>query len=180
MPYNGEKFKALVHYVCWKVDDPRQLGATKLNKILWFSDILTYLNFNAPVTGARYVKRQFGPVAVALLPVIEELKDRGKLAVRDAEYFGKPKMEYFALQAPDVSRFSPEEISLVDSVIHSVCEEHTAASISKLTHNDAWEMADIGEDLPFFTVFSARSGEIDENDIAWADQQIERLRADAR
>lgn len=47
MAYNAEKFKALVHYICWKVEDPRQLGATKLNKILWFSDVLTYLNFNA-------------------------------------------------------------------------------------------------------------------------------------
>lgn len=47
MAYNAEKFKALVHYICWKVEDPRQLGATKLNNILWFSDVLTYLNFNA-------------------------------------------------------------------------------------------------------------------------------------
>lgn len=36
-------------------------------------------------------------------------------------------------------------------------------------------MAEIGEDLPFFTVFSARSGEIDETDIEWADRQIEEL-----
>jgi len=177
MAYNGGKFKTLVHYICWKVEDPRRLGATKLNKILWFSDLLTYLNFNAPVTGARYVKRQFGPVPVALLPVVEELRNDGKLAVRDVEYFGKPKREYFALETPDVSSFSPEEISLIDSIIQSVCEDHTASSISELTHNEAWKMAEIGEDLPFFTVFSSRSGEIDEQDIAWADSQIEKLRA---
>jgi hypothetical protein len=175
MAYNSEKFKALVHYICWKVDDPRQLGATKLNKVLWFSDLLTYLNLNSPVTGARYVKRQFGPVPVALLPVVEELKVSGKLAVRDVEYFGKPKREFFALQPPNIGLFSSEEISLVDGVIQSVCERHTAASISELTHNDAWEMAEIGEDLPFFTVFSARAGEIDETDVAWADGQISNL-----
>lgn len=175
MAYNSDKFRVLVHYICWKVDDPRQLGATKLNKILWFSDVLTYLHFNTPVTGARYVKRQFGPVPVALLPIVDELRSAGKLAVRDTELFGKPKREYFALQPPDLSLFSSKEISLIDSIIQSVCERHTAASISEMTHDEAWEMAEIGEDLPFFTVFSARRGEINEDDVAWADRQIEKL-----
>ena len=172
MPYNREKFKTLVHYICSRVDDPTRLGATKLNKVLWFSDLLTYLNLNAPVTGARYVKRQFGPVPAAIMPIIEELKAEGALAVRDVEYFGKPKREFFALTIPDISAFSSEEISTVDGVIEAICETHTAASISDLTHNEAWDMAEIGEDLPFFTVFSARIGEIDESDIAWADGQI--------
>jgi hypothetical protein len=44
-----------------------------------------------------------------------------------------------------------------------------------MTHDEAWEMAEIGEDLPFFTVFSARRGEINEDDVAWADRQIEKL-----
>jgi hypothetical protein len=177
MPYDKEKFKTLVHYVCSRVDDPARLGATKLNKVLWFSDVLTYLNLNAPVTGARYVKRQFGPVPAAILPIIEELKAEGALAVRDVEYFGKPKREFFALRLPDISAFSADEISTVDAVIAAICERHTATSISELTHDEAWEMAEIGEDLPFCTVFSARIGEIDESDIAWADGQIAELLA---
>lgn len=177
--FDREKFKSLVHYVCSRVDNPSQLGATKLNKVLWFSDLLTYLNINAPVTGARYVKRQFGPVPAAIVPIIEELRAEGALAVRDVEYFGKPKREFFALTVPDISAFSSKEISIIDSVIGAICEKHTATSISELTHNASWEMAEIGEDLPFFTVFSARIGEIDESDIAWADGQIAELMAGA-
>jgi hypothetical protein len=177
MPYDRSKFKTLVHYVCSRVEDPTRLGAVKLNKVLWFSDVLTYLNFNAPVTGARYVKRQFGPVPAAIVPIIEELKIEGALAVRNVEYFGKPKREFFALTVPDISAFSADEISVVESVIDLICERHTATSISEFTHDDAWEMAQIGEDLPFYTVFAARRGEVDESDMVWAEGQIAELRA---
>jgi len=177
MPYDRGKFKTLVHYVCSRVEDPTRLGAVKLNKVLWFSDILTYLNFNAPVTGARYVKRQFGPVPAAIVPIIQELQSEGALAVRNVEYFGKPKREFFALTVPDISAFSADEISIVESVIDLICERHTAASISEFTHDEAWEMAQIGEDLPFYTVFAARRGEIDESDMAWAEGQIAELQA---
>jgi hypothetical protein len=176
MPFNREKFKSLVHYICWRVDNPARLGAVKLNKVLWFSDLATYLHFNSPITGARYVKRQFGPVPAAIVPMIEELKTEGALAARDVEYHNKPKREFFALTRPDLTSFSPDEISVVDQVIEAVCDKHTAASISELTHNEPWEIAEIGEDLPFCTVFSARSGEIDESDITWADAQIASIR----
>ena len=33
-----EKFDALVHYICARCEDPTSLGATKLNKIMWYSD----------------------------------------------------------------------------------------------------------------------------------------------
>ncbi len=172
MNYNSSKFKNLVLYICWKVDEPSRLGATKLNKILWFSDILTYLNFNAPITGARYIKRQYGPAPAAIIPVIEELKNEGLLAVRDVEYYNRSKREFFALAKPDISQFSGDEISTVDQIIDQICDKHTAKSISDFTHNKTWEMAEIGETLPYETIFASRRGEIDETDIAWADQKL--------
>lgn len=172
--FNREKFKSLVLYACWKAGDTSRLGATKLNKILWFSDLMTYLNLDAPVTGARYIKRQFGPVPSNILPVMEELKAEGKLVVRDTEHFGKPKRDFFPMLYPALGDFSADEISIVDGVIDQICKNHTADSISRLTHNRAWELAEIGEELPMFTVF-ARRGEIDETDIQWADEQIASL-----
>jgi hypothetical protein len=177
VPFDRDKFKTLVHYVCWKVDNPVRLGAVKLNKVLWFSDLATYLYFNNAITGARYVKRQFGPVPAAILPVVEELKNEGSIAVRDVDYHNKPKREFFALKRPDIRCFSSDEISVVDLIIEAVCDRHTAASISELTHNESWEIAEVGEELPLYTVFSAQRGEIDENDVQWADAVIGRVRA---
>ena len=40
---NVIKLKTLVHYICDRAPNPRRLGATKLNKILFFSDMEAYL-----------------------------------------------------------------------------------------------------------------------------------------
>ena len=60
---NAAKFKKLVHYVCSQCSgDVSKLGAVKLNKALWLSDLVAYYQLGQPITSARYVKRQFGPV----------------------------------------------------------------------------------------------------------------------
>src|ERR1700733_1294307 len=109
MTYDAEKFKELVQYVCSICPDPNKLGAIKLNKILWYSERSAFLNLQKPITGARFVKRQFGPVATAMVPVLLELEKEGSLVVRDIEYFGQPKKEYISLRKADLSKFSSEE-----------------------------------------------------------------------
>jgi hypothetical protein len=177
--FKQEKFRQLVQYICWKSDDPTQLGSTKLNKVLWHSDTVAYRLFGEPMAGATYIKRQFGPVPQQILPALEWLRTSGKLAIRSVEHFGYPKKEFFALQPPDLADFTGPEISLVDQAIEYVCAEHTAKSISLETHDDIWKMAAIGEEIPYFTIFASRLGEITENDIEWAKIQAEDIRANA-
>src|SRR5260370_28750131 len=87
MEINYKKFKSLVHYICWTCADPTKLGAVKLNKVLWRADFRAYLELGQPVTGATYVKRQFGPVPSDILPTLRELEAEGNLSIRDVEYF---------------------------------------------------------------------------------------------
>jgi hypothetical protein len=172
---NREKFKTLVHYVCSKCEDPSLLGSTKLNKILWYSETLSFLNFGRSITEARFVKRQFGPAPAAILPILSELVSENALLIKDASFYGFPKKEFISLKAPILDgSFTREEISIIDLVIGEVCNEHTAQSISKLSHDAIWEMAEIGEDLPFYTVL-AEQGEITEEDVAWADAKITKM-----
>jgi hypothetical protein len=166
------KFDALVHYVCARCEDPSKLGATKLNKILWYCDVGAYLYLGRSVTGATYVKRQFGPVPKDILASRQRLLASGAIAERDALYHGYPQKQLVALMLPDLRRFSADEISLIDAIIASICLNHTAASISNLTHDHVWEAAEIGEELPMYTIFASRKGEIDEDDMAWAKAQM--------
>lgn len=171
--YDGDKFKNLVHYVCSIAPNPKVLGATKLNKILWYSELNSFLSLGKPITGAKFVKRQFGPVAKATLPVLENLRSEGAIIIIDTEHFGKPKKEYISVRRPDLSSFTPEEISIITQVTEVICTRHTASSISLASHDDIWEMAEIGEDIPLSTVFAVR-GEVTEDDVAWADEIIEK------
>lgn len=169
---NKGKFKALVHYVCEKADNPAVLGAVKLNKVLWYSDVVNYLITGTAITGESYVKRQHGPVARHLMKAIDELVAQGKIARGHVDHFGFMKHEYIAIQPADVSAFTPEEISLVDSAFEYVCLHHTAKSISEETHDVIWQLAEIGEEIPYYTVFAASVGEVDEADVAWARERF--------
>lgn len=168
MNLDQEKFKRLVHYVCYKAHDPSILGAVKLNKVLWYSDYIAYFLWAKPITGEVYIKRQHGPVPKHILRALTELIREKSMVEREVEYYGYPKKEYIALTRPDISIFTPDEISLIDEMFDYVCEKHTATSISEETHDDIWKLAIIGEEIPYNTIFASKLGEIDETDIEWA------------
>ena len=173
MDFDRDKFKALVHYVCWKRrDDPAKLlGSTKLNKILWLADFITYYREGAPITGARYVKREFGPVPRAIMPVLRDLEREGAVFTREISFHGRPKVDFIIAREPMVE-FSMKELETIDRIITFVCEEHTAKSISDLSHDHIWHSAEDGEEIPYFTIF-AIPGELTEDDRQWALQAIE-------
>jgi hypothetical protein len=127
------------------------------------------------MTGATYIKQEHGPVPRGVMGARQRLVASGAIIERDALYFGYPQKHFFALRRPDISMFSADEISLVDQVIEIICKKHTAASISALTHNNVWEAAELGEEIPLYTIFASRPGELDENDIAWGRAEMFRL-----
>jgi Protein of unknown function (DUF4065) len=166
-----EKFRTLVHYVCSKCDDPTKLGATKLNKILWYSERAAYLRLGSSITGAVFVKRQYGPVPRAILPALRELQESNDIVIRETQLFGKPKREFISITEPSLNKFTADEISLVDRVIDEVCFDHTAVSISDKSHDEVWNLAEIGEEIPLNSAFGIR-GEVTEEHMDWAKSQL--------
>jgi hypothetical protein len=164
-----DKLKALVHYVIAQCEDHNILGSIKLNKVLWLADLWTYVKSGQAITGEHYIKQQFGPVA-STVGVVQELQAEGKIVVRRREVFGHEKTDYIALQEPEnVSRqFTADEISVVDEAIRFVCLEHTAMGISDETHDVIWELAEIGEEIPYEAVWASRLGAVTKDDVRWA------------
>jgi hypothetical protein len=173
MKLDFKKLKALVHYVCNKATDPSVLGKVKLNKVLWYADMTSYLVRGVSITGEGYVKRQFGPVPKHFLMVLDELIREQSVARGKTDHFGYMKEEYISITDPDISCFSQDEIRLIDDAFQHVCIKHTATSISKETHGDIWEIAEIGEDIPYFAILASHLGELDEKDVSWARGVVE-------
>jgi hypothetical protein len=171
---NRQKLKRLVHYICHKVDNPTDLGKTKLNKILFFTDFQTYLETGESATGETYIKFQHGPVSDHIQEVLRELEDEGALVTREKTYHGYPKKEYISLTAPDLDLFSGSEISIADEFVEEICRNHSATSISDASHNHIWEAAEIGEEIPYEAFFVYQLGEIGPDDVGWAQREIER------
>jgi len=90
MQLDRQKFKALFLYICSKAD-ASTLGSIKLNKILWLTDFKSYYQTGEPLTGAKYVKRQYGAVPASVVSVRRELENEGFLVVRPSLFHGYEK-----------------------------------------------------------------------------------------
>ena len=148
MQFDREKLKTVVLYICSRLE-PSQLSAVKLHKALYFADMIHYALNGAPITGAVYRKRQFGPTCDALLVVLRDLEQDNALKVREVDYFGYRKKEFEALASPDMERLTAVEAGLIDEVIDFVCRQNTARTISEFSYAIPWETAEFGEVLPY-------------------------------
>jgi hypothetical protein len=165
---NRAKLKALVHYIVSK-SDPSRLGAIRLNKILWYLDTISYRSDGASITGETYIKRQHGPVPAHILSIVGELEHENAVVVRTRHRFGYPMTDYIAMTDADVSALSPAEIELADEIRALICDEHTAMSISQLSHTQVWEAANIGEEIPMQATLASSPGEVTDELLHWAD-----------
>jgi hypothetical protein len=172
------KLESVMHYIIWRCQDPTMLGATKLNKILFYADVCSYLETGESITGVSYIKRQFGPVPNQrdFFSARDRLVQDKKIAVTKDLYHGLSQYQFVALKKPDISMLSSDEVSILDIMTEEICQRHPATSISEKTHNIIWEAAEIGEEIPLFAAFASRFGEITEEDVQWAKSEAKRLK----
>ena len=174
MQYDRDKLKTAVLYMCFKCD-PSQLGAVKLHKVLYFSDMIRFAQTGTPITGATYRKRPLGPTCDQLLSTIRELEHAKALSVREVDYFGYLKKEFIAASEPDLTRLSREEITLLDEVIDFVCTQNTAKPISDYSHNRAWEQAEFGDELKYTSAFLLFPTEVSPEALEWASNEVQSI-----
>ena len=151
---NEQKFKELILYICQTCADDPKFGATKLNKILFFSDFLQYANTGAPITGVEYQRLPNGPAPRRLIPVRKAMESKRELAVLPiALASGKTQQKPAALRAANLELFTASEISLVDGIIAQL-RDSTASDVSDVSHRFiSWIVARDNETIPYNTIF---------------------------
>lgn len=171
-----EKLKALVHFIVHECrDDPGRLGAIRLNKALWFTDMWAYQETGRPVTGARYVKRKMGPVPKAILPALRELVNEGKIEIRDrVNYYEAQK--YVSLMEPDVRPFSESDLEDTRFAVGFVCD-NTTSDISSMTHDEVWRAAMEGEVIPLCATLATGQGVVTDDTKEWAAHMVQEIEA---
>lgn len=148
-----EKFKELILYIAQASEGDSTFGATKLNKILFFCDFLSYRAYGEPVTGQRYFKLPFGPAPRALVPVVNELLEEEACVKVQRSRFGLPQDTIFAKREANLDIFKPREIALADFVMRQL-RDNDATEVSNLSHEFiGWQLANDREDIPYETIF---------------------------
>ena len=158
-PADETKLKELIVYATLLVEEQRheRFGTTKLNKILWFSDVLSYGRHGRSITGHEYQKNYFGPTVRRFVPILQELQDDGSLAVRRQDVFDFAEDRPIALRPADLSVFRGVEIDIVRGVVDRLRDE-SASSVSAISHRyAAWQLVDFGDTIPMeLLLFSFR------------------------
>ncbi|MEI9905181.1 MAG: Panacea domain-containing protein [Asticcacaulis sp.] len=162
---NREKLKEAV-WLITSYCPTDELGNVKLHKILYFSDMLYFLREGQPITGEEYLKQQFGPTSRHLTAIVSALKTEGKLDVTETEFYGLYKKNYIPKAPFKQSLLSNSEVELI-KLVSDFARGVNAKEISELSHNSAWEAADMGERIPYFTALQFAPVEITESDILW-------------
>ena len=146
---NDHKFKELILYIAEKSEGDRTFGATKLNKILFYSDFLAFLELGKAITWHRYQRLENGPAPIALLPVQAEMEEAREIARVPRVYRGRTQKVTLALREPDLKVFTAQEIAIVTEVIEALWNKN-ASEVSELSHQFlGWKAARLGEEIPY-------------------------------
>lgn len=156
--FNKEKFQNLILYIARASKADPKFGATKLNKILYFSDFEAYGLWGKSITGATYIRLDRGPVPKPILPTLRELEDTQKIRREERKYFHHTQKRVEAITEPNLVSFDPREIELVDRVMGEL-RILNASDVSALSHLDeGWRLAQDREVIPYSSVYISSLG----------------------
>ena len=177
MQFDRQKLRDVILYAC-SLCEPVKMGAVKLHKVLYFSDMLHYASVGAPLTGATYRKRPMGPTCDQLLSILSELAREGALTIREVDYFGYRKKEYVATDVSDGGNLSGQERALLAEMVEFVCANNTAKTISEFSHNKAWDIVKFGDVISYNSVFNIFPTQVSPDAWEWAGRETRAIEAE--
>ena len=144
----------MVLFVAERCQSDSKFGATKLNKILFFADAMSFIQRGKPIIGCEFMKLGQGPVPRRLVPVRENLINAGRAVVQKKTLVpGREQHRLIPLDQPKLDAFTPDDIKFLDEVIGLLCDR-SAAEVSELSHRvPAWEIAEDKETIPLEAAF---------------------------
>ena len=143
-PRNNEKFKQMYFYILRRFGDG--IPKTKLAKLLYLSDFSHFYDNLLPMSGVRYVRRAYGPVADIFFELTEDLYDKGKINIEPLDY---ALMIRLTSKEQEDNLLSDEEKSLMDKIC-SYWKDKRTSEIVNFTHEQKpWKMCRDGEYIPY-------------------------------
>lgn len=173
-PAAEQKLAELILYVAQKCAGDDTFGATKLNKVLFFSDFLSYRYRGTAITGVRYMKLDNGPAPQILVPVRNNLISSNFAEEVSMVFRGRLQKRLVAKRPADLSMFSADDIALVDEVIDDL-RGQTAREVSRLSHRMAWKVAEDDQGLIPYQASLLSDREPKPSDFDWSRQMIQEI-----
>lgn len=145
-PRNNEKFQQMYLYILTKLHSTTK---TKLAKLLYLADFWNFYSNGEPMSGVRYIKREYGPVADIFFETTDDLFDRGEINItpRDSSLIIS-----LATSRPQTDLLTDSDRSFLDELTNLWRDKRTA-EIVRYTHDQkAWASCRMGEIIPYTLV----------------------------
>jgi Protein of unknown function (DUF4065) len=148
LPGERSRLRQMILYVARKCREAEFFGAIKLNKIIWKADFDSFAARGIPVTGREYRRHKLGPVPREMKRVHTDMLSEGAIRVERRKVGDYIEFRTIAQDEPDMSWFTPEDMSFVDASI-SHYWEMTGTESSDESHGVAWKTRSNGEPMPY-------------------------------
>lgn len=150
-PQSTVRLKNLLLYILGQMGDTFQ---TKMNKVLFYIDFLSYRERGMAISGLAYNAIDFGPVPQRwdrVYSAFDEITPKLKI-VRDQEC-----LALTSSSEADMSCFSKEELAIIDTVCAKL-KPLKAHDLSEMSHREpAWQQhLHKNETIPFSEAFSLK------------------------
>jgi putative transcriptional regulator len=143
-PRNNEKFKQMYFYILRYYNEG--ITKTKLAKLLYLADFGYFYDTLSPMSGVRYVRRDYGPVADIFFELTDDLYDKGKINIEPLDY---------ALMIKSTSReqeydlLSNDEKCLLDRICTFWKDKRTREIVNFTHEQKPWKVCRDGEYIPY-------------------------------
>ena len=148
-PQSAQRLKNLLLYVLGQMGETFQ---TKMNKVLFYIDFLSYRERGMAISGLAYQAIEFGPVPLRwdrVYSAFDEVEEQLRLVQ------GQECMALKAGAGADMSGFSEAEMAVIDQVCLRF-KDLTSREVSKLSHAETAWKGHVGkaETIPFGEAFA--------------------------
>lgn len=133
--YDLDKLENMILYVVKRLNGEFM---TKLNKILWYCDFLHFKETSVSITGAQYVRLQYGPVPNGYDFITDMMQRDGLLDKKEIVFNTEEDVvgeKLSALVEPDERIFSQKEIEVMNFVTDTF-HNYTATKIKDKSHRE--------------------------------------------
>lgn len=147
------KFRNVLLYILEKCAGKPNVGETELNKLLYFCDFNYYEIYEEHLTGAKYRKLPYGPVARQLDSIIGQMIEVKQLQRIKTEYHNLQQIRYLPLVKPNLTELKASEKEVIDNVIEQM-SNWSPSAISSYSHKDIpWVASKEGEEINYELAF---------------------------
>lgn len=148
---NSQKLRQVLLYISEQVGAKPNVGATVINKLLYFIDFDYYEKYGKSITGLSYIRNHYGPTAhmPTISSTIEQMEKAGELEVVETPYFKLKQKKYLPRQRADLTELNAQELTHINAELDKLGDK-SASELSDLSHLDMpWLATKPGEEIDY-------------------------------